>query len=766
MFQATSIDASVQGEMQLAPPSPQRRAAARRDGGTIVVLSFPYDAADRRRRARHPAAGASTGTRASGGRRSTTGSGVHVAEVLDALPGADDQPTRSTRWLAGDRAALGRRVSARRATTAAAGGSCDTRAGHGARGAARGRRRARGGALLVAADRSGRRGAARAARGARSTRGARRCLAALERGEDPPPARLALVARRRRRRACALEVLWDPDVGRRLRPPAGRRAGRARCRSTRGSSSSSTPSSRCTTSTSTARRGDGARRAARRARRGGRARSARSRATEAEPIAEVAAVLGGELAAVPVGRRALRAATRGAPSWPTSRASARRSRRSPRSRPTTPIPAVVVCPASLKLNWERETAALAAAPLGRGRRRAASAVPPHGRDHDPQLRDRRRPPRDARAARAPALVVDESHYCKNPQAKRTQAVRRLAATRPARRAAPRADRHAGAQPRRGADRPAARDRAPRGLRLRRALRPPVPRRAHRGAPALAPAPALLRAAAEVRGAAAAAGQAPGRRAGRARQRARVPARRERRDRVAARAAAGPVASSTRRSPRRCAPSAWRSSATLQRLAARGKLARRAGLDPRLPRLGRAARRVRAPRRGPGGGARALPATRCTCSARDTIADARGGGRAPSRSPDGPQLIVVRDARRRPGHHADARLERRLPRARVDAGDARPGRGPLPPHRPARRGHRLVPAGRRHDRRDDGAADPAQARDRRRRHRRAHASTATGWSTRSCASCATASRSATCAPCRRSEHVASFPPTDAAVGTSP
>ena len=46
--------------------------------------------------------------------------------------------------------------------------------------------------------------------------------------------------------------------------------------------------------------------------------------------------------------------------------------------------------------------------------------------------------------------------------------------------------------------------------------------------------------------------------------------------------------------------------TLQRLAARGKLARRARVDRRLPRVRRAARRLRAPRRGPGGGARALP----------------------------------------------------------------------------------------------------------------------------------------------------------------
>ena len=170
-----------------------------------------------------------------------------------------------------------------------------------------------------------------------------------------------------------------------------------------------------------------------------------------------------------------------------------------------------------------------------------------------------------------ALVVDESHLCKNPQAKRTQAVRRLADDRRARRPAPGADRHAGAQPRRGAHQPAARHRAPGGLRLGRALRPPVPRPALRGAPALAPAPALLRAAAEVRGPAPA---------------ARPSARSSCPSRSTTSASTGwprttsspgcassrwTCASSTRRSRRRCAPSAWRSSGTLQRLAARGKL---------------------------------------------------------------------------------------------------------------------------------------------------------------------------------------------------
>ena len=75
------------------------------------------------------------------------------------------------------------------------------------------------------------------------------------------------------------------------------------------------------------------------------------------------------------------------------------------------------------------------------------------------------------------------------------------------------------------------------------------------------------------------------------------------------------------------------------------------------------------------------------------------------------------ARGRAGDHADARLQRRVPGSGMDARDPRPGRGPLPPHRPGGRGDGLVPAGRRDDRRDDDRADRAQARDRRRRHRR-------------------------------------------------
>ena len=96
-----------------------------------------------------------------------------------------------------------------------------------------------------------------------------------------------------------------------------------------------------------------------------------------------------------------------------------------------------------------------------------------------------------------------------------------------------------------------------------------------------------------------------------------------------------------------------------------------------------------------------------------------------------------DRGRRPRPDADALLERRVPRARLDARQARPGRGPLPPHRPAGRGQRLLPAGGGHDRRDDLDAARAQARGDRRASPTAARRTRRACSTRSCASCAAA-----------------------------
>jgi SWI/SNF-related matrix-associated actin-dependent regulator 1 of chromatin subfamily A len=94
------------------------------------------------------------------------------------------------------------------------------------------------------------------------------------------------------------------------------------------------------------------------------------------------------------------------------------------------FPAIVVCPASLKLNWQREAEKWlphrdVALVSGRGTvaPRADITIVNYEivASHREELTRRR--PR--------AIVVDESHYCKNPRAKRTHAVRRLANAIPA-----------------------------------------------------------------------------------------------------------------------------------------------------------------------------------------------------------------------------------------------------------------------------------------------------------------------------------------------
>ena len=78
-------------------------------------------------------------------------------------------------------------------------------------------------------------------------------------------------------------------------------------------------------------------------------------------------------------------------------------------------------------------------------------------------------------------------------------------------------------------------------------------------------------------------------------------------------------------------------------------ARRAALDPRLPVLRRAARRVRPPSGDPARGARAFPGPRCTCSARTAAGPARRRCRI-SRSGRAAADRVL-DRGRRAGHHA-------------------------------------------------------------------------------------------------------------------
>ncbi len=98
-------------------------------------------------------------------------------------------------------------------------------------------------------------------------------------------------------------------------------------------------------------------------------------------------------------------------------------------------PAVVVCPASLKLNWLRELERWlpqrsAQAFVGTGARtdRGPALVPADVTIVNYDILAARLP--QLRELGPRALVLDESHYCKNAAAKRTQAVAQLAASVP------------------------------------------------------------------------------------------------------------------------------------------------------------------------------------------------------------------------------------------------------------------------------------------------------------------------------------------------
>jgi len=92
-------------------------------------------------------------------------------------------------------------------------------------------------------------------------------------------------------------------------------------------------------------------------------------------------------------------------------------------------PAVVICPASLKLNWQREAeqwvphrSVAVVSGTGTVAPAADLTILNYEIVHAHRTRLALRTPR--------ALVLDESHYVKNPRAKRTQSVRRLAQAMP------------------------------------------------------------------------------------------------------------------------------------------------------------------------------------------------------------------------------------------------------------------------------------------------------------------------------------------------
>jgi SWI/SNF-related matrix-associated actin-dependent regulator of chromatin subfamily A-like protein 1 len=260
---------------------------------------------------------------------------------------------------------------------------------------------------------------------ARLNAAAERCLQAIELGEDPPPARLAFFRGVDGDRL-QLEVLWDPDSGaafERLRGSEGTRAvpldpwlaEELDAFLARHEVQLDGPAEAVLN-----RLLDERQQAAEQIR--------RSRAEHGDPIPEVDARINGELKPfqwagvryVLDARGAFLADEQGLGKTVEALAALEAD---------DAYPAIVVCPASMKLNWQREAERWLphrSAVIVEGRR----AVPPRGEitilNYEIVAHHRQ-----ALALRKPkALVVDESHYCKNPRAKRTQAVRALAAALP------------------------------------------------------------------------------------------------------------------------------------------------------------------------------------------------------------------------------------------------------------------------------------------------------------------------------------------------
>jgi SWI/SNF-related matrix-associated actin-dependent regulator 1 of chromatin subfamily A len=262
-------------------------------------------------------------------------------------------------------------------------------------------------------------------RGARLDSRAQRCVGLLERGEEPPPARLTVLHGVEGERL-HLEVLWDVAPAAAFDElPGIEQPGRALpvdpwvLDALDGFLTAHPAVTVDGSAAWTLRELREEHAAAAEA-------IARSRATSAQPLPEVAAALGGELQPFQWGavryaldtRRTFLADEQGLGKTVEALATLEAD---------GAYPAIVVCPASLKLNWERECKRWLPhrdVAIVEGR----VAVPPTGEitilNYEIVATHR-----EALARLRPrAIVVDESHYCKNPQAKRTHAVRRLAET--------------------------------------------------------------------------------------------------------------------------------------------------------------------------------------------------------------------------------------------------------------------------------------------------------------------------------------------------
>jgi superfamily II DNA or RNA helicase len=402
--------------MELVPARPNVELSHNRDGEPIVVMAFPYDRAivELVRTIPH--------RRFDWDRREWSApaedwTALKVAELLERYPELSASG-EVVGWLSGVR----RRWIGYVRTARHDGRGwwvLDTRAGPVPE-ALRAGAVEHEGKLLVPLTRAAGE-ALRQQPSARLDIAAERCLSIVEVGDQPAPARLVFF-RGVNGEQLRLEVIWDPDVGSAFERLPGAEGTRAVPLDPWISEPLDAFIARHDVQvTGVALEALEGLRAQRR-----QAADAirRSRAAHADPIEPAAAVLGGELAPFQwagvryalEARRVFIADEQGLGKTVEALAALESD---------GAYPAVVVCPASMKLGWQREAERWlphrsVAVVQGRG------AVPPSGEitilNYEIVAAHRH-----ALARRRPrALVIDESHYCKNPRAKRTQAVRSLA----------------------------------------------------------------------------------------------------------------------------------------------------------------------------------------------------------------------------------------------------------------------------------------------------------------------------------------------------
>ena len=250
--------------------------------------------------------------------------------------------------------------------------------------------------------------------------GALRCLEAVEAGEQPPPGRLIL-ARGVAGERFVLEVLWDSGIATAFAALPGAVRGELKLDPWIADQLDAFVA-RNEVAVAPAAAEELARlidehRAAQQA-------VGRSRARSAEPIEGAAEALGGELA--PFQWAAVRYALGARRTFLADEQGLGKTVEALAALEADgAYPAVVVCPASMKLTWERETERwLPHRSVGVCNGRSGSPPPADITILNYEIVEAHR---EVLARRRPrALVADESHYCKNPHAKRTQSVRKLA----------------------------------------------------------------------------------------------------------------------------------------------------------------------------------------------------------------------------------------------------------------------------------------------------------------------------------------------------